>query len=550
MKEYDSQSTKEYAPQPEEYSFGKEFAAFEDNEYAKAEFEYSERRDEFNSQLKAVKPVRKKRSKEKLLRKMTYLAASCVSVVVIGQTLDLPSSVQQGGGTEEIIVENSKEQETIEEAKEIFLPQMELKEQKRENSVSGRKAKVISLEGYDSWGSSNGNVIPIMKGDLWGLMDYDGNVLVEPTYPVFHSSPNFNGYSIMGDGKKYYVLDREGKVCQSFPASYYVIIGEGDIIATRSYDTGEEYWKSRISYIRPDGTVLHDTGFIDSVYAEVVPFHEGKAYYYLALPEEEMEHDELNELYALYEVTPEGHVTVVLQDFPKEEQPDSGQDETTTGSGLIIGFNGSGYVSGKELNARAPSGVVAQGCIVGWVPPIEGVYLVQPSTGLITNEYSNSGLKSYKVNGGYAFNYYTYGVLDTWYDRENSTYIEDKDFLFDFNDVVVMDWRGNEVSEFIAIYDEILFNDYPYLAVREGEEAFYIDFKGNVVSPVYQQATSFNDYGYAMIMEEDGNAYIINNRFEKVETVGSVAEIGNSDETFAYIDGNDTVFLYYYPGEE
>ena len=131
--------------------------------------------------------------------------------------------------------------------------------------------------------------------------------------------------------------------------------------------------------------------------------------------------------------------------------------------------------------------------------------------------YSMLGRSYYDRNDVEALHYQKYAVKTGTLPNG-----EHKAYLLKYTDKYMTgeweDWQ----EEFIAVYDDILFDDYQYIPVKDGDEWKYIDYAGNVVSDSYERATIFNDDGYALVIEEDRMAYIVDNKFRKLQEIPTV----------------------------
>ena len=67
--------------------------------------------------------------------------------------------------------------------------------------------------------------------------------------------------------------------------------------------------------------------------------------------------------------------------------------------------------------------------------------------------------------------------------------------LFDYLNEAIHD---TIIEEAIAVYDEIIFDNYDYLAVRDGDTYFYIDLQG-------KKWNCTGDVGY---IDENGNLFV------------------------------------------
>lgn len=135
-----------------------------------------------------------------------------------------------------------------------------------------------------------------------------------------------------------------------------------------------------------------------------------------------------------------------------------------------------------------------------------------------------------------------YGKLMCAVDKDESG--EKKYYLFDATQH--SDGNGKRTG-YLACHDSIYFEDYQYLAVRDGMDYFYIDLSGNKVSENFKKASTFNEFGYALIQTQDGAFYVIDSAFDKLERLSDIDDFQVKDvgEVFWVIreEGN---YSYYY----
>ena len=85
------------------------------------------------------------------------------------------------------------------------------------------------------------------------------------------------------------------------------------------------------------------------------------------------------------------------------------------------------------------------------------------------------------------------------------------------------------------------------LAVKDGEKYFYIDTEGNIVSRSYKKVSTFNNLDYALIMDNLGDVYVINDQLKKLKKLEDVTDfrIEDTGETFD-VDRNGSSLIFYY----
>ena len=149
-----------------------------------------------------------------------------------------------------------------------------------------------------------------------------------------------------------------------------------------------------------------------------------------------------------------------------------------------------------------------------------------------------NNLKLYLDENVPMYHYKTYGCFSIL--KESSEL--HKDVLFDYLNGNIHD---TIIEEAIAVYDEIIFDNYDYLAVRNGAVYFYIDLQGEKVSKNYAKATAFNSQGYALVMRKSGIAELIDSNFKTLDTIKGVTDIQSNGEAFL-VTIEDKLYSYYY----
>ena len=114
--------------------------------------------------------------------------------------------------------------------------------------------------------------------------------------------------------------------------------------------------------------------------------------------------------------------------------------------------------------------------------------------------------------------------------------MNDKNILVDLSLADGSDEYGYIDADIIqAVYDDIVLDMNTYWLVQKGERWGYIDHEGNEMA-MYDDATAFSD-GYALVIES-GEAYLINERFEKVEECGAAVRVTSFGELLGREEDN------------
>lgn len=533
---------REHRDVPELQAPGDEYAGLvkEMSEPAKEYASVPEEFAESNVEPKDTKDLNqldvRKKAKRKLIRKMAYMVASSVAVVTMAQTLDTPSNPK------------AKEEQEQSQPSDFEWPKVPGLDGTYGGTaqVEKNESLLLYIDEYDSYGWGYGNTIPVKSGELWGLLDYTGNVIVEPSYTGYWTAANEDGYAILNDENGYYVIGQDKKVHSYSSSISDIRIGDGNIVSYHYTEPYGEYGvASTIVYEKLDGTQIYRTENMADYdwYDSYVPFHEGRAYVY-----QSAEYGETT----LTELKPDGTWNVIAS---SEEPygtmaPRQGYSEEYF-FGTYPGGGGGFYLYNVET-AEASERMIGVNTRlfpeVDWETWYEanqnaafaGVFETPDFSDYVYVE--NVTWKSYYSDGYYLAHYGTYGCLEVV--MPDSV----KDVLFNYFDV-----EAEVLDKAVAIYDKILFDDFEYLAVLDGDTWKYIDYTGKVVSKDYLDATSFNDDGYAMVIEKEGMSYVIDRNFNIVKEINGVESVANSGELFSLeckfdeaVDMKEGTYLYYH----
>ena len=517
------QSTSEYKNTPKEYhSSAKEyFSATEEIHSPASEFLMDSNLEE---ETQSTSSPKKKRNLRKKIRQMGYAVAASVAVVTVSQTLTPETSVdntppeayeKEDGyqfewpkvpGLDGYLTEN--ENQTAQGNAENSEPPEE-----------SEAPKVPAAESYlimDSWNAmslADSGLFLYEENGVYGLMNRSGEIIVEPQYEHgYWYAPNDMGYSVVSYPGIAFVLDKTGNeifshdTLDDWDASYseLQITDKNIIYQVYTYETDEGVFITA-KYFHTDGTLIFETAELIGDIFVSTPFNDGAA----------VLTGTIQGIWDTYLIYPNG--TVV---------PASVGDYWADGP----------YCDGYYLAYNVEGG--ARALVNPSLRTIEGGFFLEfvLSSYAPAFEYEDIYFQGYFENGLYLPNFNTYACIEAINGDETLC------ILFDFKD-------GNSntrnLDRIIAMYDKIYMDDFKYLCVRQDEQYFYIDLNGNIVSDTYSDATSFNEEGYALILDENNTAYLINEHFEKLISFKNITALGSSGEAFelAQIEGPNILYF-------
>lgn len=159
--------------------------------------------------------------------------------------------------------------------------------------------------------------------------------------------------------------------------------------------------------------------------------------------------------------------------------------------------------------------------------------------GTITNGYDNYNEDNYYRG------YYVDGTTICNYGPHMVFVVDGRNILVDFsrNSNPGNDLGDLNISKMVtAVYDYISLADEEYWLVQSGDRWGYIDHDGNEVA-MFDDAGSFMN-GHALVLE-DGEAWLIDTDFNKLEDLGAVDSVASMGELFSVTAG-DEKHIYQY----
>lgn len=362
-------------------------------------------------------------------------------------------------------------------------------EKNSENSGDVLGELVVSSTGYDSIGGMYEDTIVATKDGKWGMVKSDGTVLVPFSYETCQSVDKYDGVTIFVNGEKYYFDADAGDGCYSF-------------------DSAGNELSSMYQQARFDMKEWDEAEIADVIYA--------------------------NGLW-LWRI--DGGIGVVYcdkngQEIVKIDSSDYSWYDSlhTSGCGIVLTYSDEDgntapyYIISKdgfqELDTQGIRPFWTNGKYAWcWDDANGACYLFNISTNELTRISSADSAASYGFCG-------------------DMLYIIDEDGMYSFVNV-----DGTFVTEKKYSYIEGAVESKKYYLVSEGDNWFYIDCEGNEYATDLKDAGVFYD-GQAIVLDQNGQAYIIDENFKQVSESVSAAGVASFNKNAYSIQKEDGK---YYP---
>lgn len=427
-------------------------------------------------------------------------------------------------------------------------------------------------EAYENYGNAYGGIIPVKKDGLWGAVDYENQMIVPCEYDGFQSADKLGNIvmsntvtteeivdmSLFGgdpmtvithESKEYFLFDRQGNLLYQ---------GEDEVRASGGmYITlhNREDSMCVIEYHRLDGTVLVSQEYYPSD-AVINTFYDGISNINSSVGtgisvamngDEPLGPREGDVIPRIGTVDLQGNVS--WRDDPDYYiWWDDINEKIAAAKSAPKSPNGNG--TGMSMfSPRAVLSTVNHGYYITGSNYIEVGYLKVYDTednhvaainyfnlsvdedgkvNIAENTYNESNdYRGFYVDGGYLWNYGPHMVF----------IVDGKNVLVDFSqntgDAKILD--SDEIVT--AVYDYIAMADEDYWLVQSGDQWGYIDHDGNEIA-MFEDTGGFVK-GYALVIE-DGEVWLINEDFEKLESLGQADTVSAMGELYSVTVGEET----------
>ena len=374
----------------------------------------------------------------------------------------------------------------------------------------------------------NGGVIVTMKNQLFGAINYQGKEIVPHTYELCWAGPTDDGFFAMGDYKAAHVFNAQGQEVLVIEDPVYLYISDGGVL-----------YLSHVPYqIKWYDLIQGSTTDMGECNGGMSQMWDGAAYWF-------GDYDEnLNP--TIVNGTKEGAKKIFYS---------GGGIKWSLGpraDGYLPFTGGTGWEETGEIGLlRETDG--KEYCIVyGDSDAINRAYSGLPGgvlqgNAMFLTEYYRDGMPMY--NKG------TQMVLqvESWddtigRDEENNLIYY---YLLDLSNAKLGVYQAGTAYErevvtnpndlILAQYDYIQLSDSGYYLASDGESWFYLDEKGKKIDQTFLDCSAFYN-GYAIVLDTDGMAYLIDKEFNKVSEGYPADSVSTAEAVFfAYLGDKITI---------
>jgi len=353
----------------------------------------------------------------------------------------------------------------------------------------------------------DGGVLLVEKDGLWGAMDYNGKEILPVIFNARGCNPNAEGYFCLSDGETAWIFDKNGNVVMEKPCTdpsneiYDLYVNEG--VVTISYKHIDDSFYDNYAYDLETKAELpmdeYDGWWFTM--AGLTAMKNGK-YYFSAT-------------HYLYSVDKNGTVTTVYNNPFADGEPGGYVRYLRTPNddyGAVRVTND--FDSSYRVGVISTDGTDV--CLFKLTDLLRSLGYESVSWG--TQSLHSDGLYAANVGKKLVLKLYQDGVAFAciFLDLNKAEYTEQDVIAFDYNfgqeklvsnleEIVVAQYEVIELSEYGIHY---AYNDGTY---------FYMDDNGKVLG-TYKDCCPFYN-GYAAVIDMNGDAYIINTKFERVSEI-------------------------------
>ena len=411
-------------------------------------------------------------------------------------------------------------------------------------------------------GNGDGNVIVTLRDGLYGAVNLDGKEIVPNSYTSYILTPNNDGQFVLGDEGLAVVYDNQGNEILRLPEYNGIRLSENAVTACYINAEGEPelgcYDIGMGSY-----TVRIGLGYLNNPGSIGFTGRQGGEFWYSTMEDLRLRlvgedgsilwTDEALEAECLElwkeEMRADGYTVTETEGGAYATLPNGGASDNGFYDGTQ-GISSFSHDPGYPLRDSKDGYMV---CCPWLESSIMRVFDCNERRMIVMSTYEEDGNalpdeyeywpKSYYTDGGWYANSKSLIVLrGTDYGEEN-TYM---DFLIDISraQTDASGWVTNLPEMVLAQYPEIDLTGDGYCLASDGESWFYLDEQGSRVNtPQWADCSAFYG-GYALVLEEDGMAYVVDKNFQKVTEGYPADAVSLSAGLFCVRNGEEKTFIY------
>lgn len=469
---------------------------------------------------------------------------------------------QSEAASQETVESKSETAETTEKT----IPQLDLRQPETPQGSSLQGILVID-DTFESYGIAYGGSIPVKKDGMWGVVNYERQVIVPFEYDGFYAADklgnvvmykseltektaSFGTYTV--ESREYFLFDNQGNLL--YQGEDEVRASGGMYITLHKNDNTVV-----IEYHRLDGTVLvsHELDYSD---ARINGFYGGISNFYSQLgtnsdvqisasaPFGPGDNDVAPRIgtvdqkgnlslkddpyfYLWWDDVNEELAAIKAQSSSSIVQGNITGSNTFYGACLLSTMNHGYYVTRSYFERtylKVYDEAGNQAAAINYA-----VISIDDNGNVIIGEGAYKDANDYRgfyVDGAYVWYYGSHMVF----------VVDENDILVDFSKNTNSGQINSSNKIVTAVYDYIAMADENYWLVQSGEKWGYIDHDGNEKA-MFEDAGGFVE-GYALVLE-DGEAWLINEDFEKLESLGQAESVDTAGELYSiYVEGQ--TYLY------
>jgi hypothetical protein len=423
----------------------------------------------------------------------------------------------------------------------------------------------VETSGYDSTGFAYAGLIPVKRGDLWGMADYAGNLIVPCEYDNF-KSPSLSGYFVMKKENMSFIFDPQGTLVNSVSGD--ISTSKDGYVTTEWYlvDDGDEFddYGTIYTFYNYSGNQLNriESGPVtwdDAINDTAKGFFNGKS---IVTGNAKQTYYVRDAIYA--GVTPydfgfvgtDGSVTWVDADGINEDDSSIFMDPEESKAVHESSRGPAGAGGGDEVEYALST--LNRGYFVTAGQHIEGTYL-RDETGkllaaidpwsmsvegeMLIYEMDTVDGMSRSVNSYYGYDENWENRLLGYYYDGNYHYNYGSKIVFTVGDKYVLaDLAGGDFT--YKIFDHLAMSEEAYWLCSKDGKWGYCDTEGNIVK-MFDDASAFVN-GKAFVVEGD-TVYLIDSSFTKICEAGhvdtSIGGVRANGELLAIVEGDTTTYF-------
>lgn len=397
-------------------------------------------------------------------------------------------------------------------------------------------------------GNQKGQVIVTLRDGMYGAVNLKGEEIVPNSYSSYYRTPNNQGQFVLGNGTDAFVFDNQGNMILEVPedltgavaenAVTYVHMNAEGMMEACCYDIAEGRQTLRIELEDEDllGPGAGITGLQDGMF------------YLSSIGDQRLR---LIRKDGTVVWTDEEYETELLDIWNEKQEQAGSESESDSDSGFGANAGGmSSFLYDPGYPVQSPNGGYMV-CAPWLEASLFRIFDCSAKRFLRFWTFEEGDFIWNKFDEFWPQSFYHDGH---WYANKGSQIImrgfisgteEATDYLVDFSNA-----QTDELGNVLNLPDLIL-AEYPYIRLAgdgyyhasDGESFFYLDERGNRMDASCGVDCTGFYMGHAMILEDDGMAYVIDKSFEKLSEGYPADRVSLAGGMFCATKGDEQTFI-------